>query len=151
PGSRQLLRPRPAQIEVATYLRDLPDGTMHVRDTVLHEMIHYFLWHQSRPHGHTAEFHRIMKKVGAKRYNTVPKEKAFKHWYECPHCRQGFPTRRRLGASACARCCGRFNQGRYHEKFRLQRMPPRPEAKPAVLSLPAPAPVPRLSPAEIIR
>jgi predicted SprT family Zn-dependent metalloprotease len=155
PGSRQPLRPRPPHIEVAAYLRDLPDGVQHVRDTMLHEMIHYFLWHRRRPHGHTPEFHQILKRLGAKRYNTVPRERPYKHWYECPECRQGFPARRRLGVSACAKCCERFNHGRYHEKFRLERLasPPAeraPRAEPAP-EAPPPSGERRLSPSEVIR
>ncbi len=168
PGSRAFFRPRPPIIEVATYLSELPDGAMHVRDTVLHEMIHYYLWHRNRPHGHTAEFHAIMRKVGAKRYNPVPKERAALHWYECPNCKHGFPTRRRLGISACAKCCGKFARGQYDERFRLVRHAPRlQKPEPASVAACAPAagnsfsppapppearlPEPRLTPAEIIR
>ena len=163
PGSRHFLRPRAPLIEVASYLRDLPDGTMHVRDTILHEMIHYLLWHRQRPYGHTPEFNQILKKVGAKRYNTVPKERAWKHWYECPSCRHGFPTLRRLAPSACMRCCRQHNRGQFHERFRLVRMAPPARATsnhikpPALGSAPEAAnayaseAVPKLSPAEIIR
>lgn len=157
PGSRRLFGQTSAQIEVATYLRDLPDGVMHVRDTVLHEMIHYFLWHQKRPHGHTSEFHQIMKKVGAKRYNTVPKVRPIKHWYECPSCRNRIPARRRMGLSACANCCEKFNRGKYHDQFRLRLVdensqpatlpnPPKPTANPM-----APFVEQRLTPSEVIR
>jgi predicted SprT family Zn-dependent metalloprotease len=154
PGSRNPLRPRVAHIEVAGYLRDLPDGAVHVRDTMLHEMIHYVLWFRRRPHGHTAEFHEILRRVGAKRYNTVPKERAWKHWYECPACGHGFHTRRLLGVSACAKCCERHNRGQYHDRYRLHRRDPRPElalAPRVVPAVPEPPPVPRLTPAEIIR
>ncbi|HEY8280520.1 MAG TPA: SprT-like domain-containing protein [Bdellovibrionota bacterium] len=151
PGSRIPLRRISAEIEVATYLRDLPDGTIHVRDTVLHEMIHYFLWHQRKPHGHTAEFHDIMKRVGAKRYNTVPQLRPIKHWYECPVCRIEVPARRKLGISACAPCCEKHNRGRYHDRFRL-RIRGRGEKGPET-KVPSPVLVPDerpLSPAEII-
>ncbi len=119
PGSRRIFPPTPAEIEVATYLRKIPDGGLHVRDTLLHEMIHYFLWHQKRPHGHTPEFHAILKRVGAKRYNTVPQLWPIKYWYECPACHVQVPARRKKGPSACAECCGKFNRGKYHERFRL--------------------------------
>ena len=82
PGSRNPLRPRRPKIEIASYLKSLKEGSLHIRDTVLHEMIHYYLWHQGRPCGHTEEFHAIMKKVGAKRWNPVPKDRPIKHWYE---------------------------------------------------------------------
>jgi predicted SprT family Zn-dependent metalloprotease len=146
PGSRNPLRPRPPEIEVASYLRDLPEAEMHVRDTVLHEMIHYYLWHVKRPHGHTAEFHQIMRRVGAKRYNPVPKERAPKHWYECPCCRKRMPAKRKLGISACAACCKRHNGGQYSERFRLRRLDPGEIQEPAP-GKPPPAPPPSTSPA----
>lgn len=160
PGSRHLLLRREPEIEVASYLRDLADGEMHVRDTVLHEMIHYFLWHRNRPYGHTAEFHSIMKRVGAKRYNTVPKVRPVKHWYECPGCLVRIPARRRMTGLACAACCDRFNGGRFHERFRL-RLANAPAHVPVAAMAPPPsrekvAPPPpaepsRLAPSEIIR
>ncbi|MGZ3704249.1 MAG: hypothetical protein ACXVC4_20835, partial [Bdellovibrionota bacterium] len=116
-----------------------------------HEMIHYFLWHRRRPHGHTPEFHRIMNKVGAKRYNPVPKERAFKHYYACPNCKKGFPTRRRLTASACMGCCQRFNHGRYSEKFRLERTAPPAKEIPLEAAPPPIVETPALPPAEVIR
>jgi predicted SprT family Zn-dependent metalloprotease len=158
-GSRNPLLPRPPVIEVATYLRDVPDGSTHVRDTVLHEMIHYYLWFKRRPHGHTPEFHQILKRVGAKRYNPVPKERKWKHWYECSNCQTGFHTRRKLAPSACLNCCERFNQGRFHLKYQLLRHDPRPLLKiPAAQSKPhqesataVPPENARMAPAEIIQ
>lgn len=119
-GSRNPLRPRPAEIEIAAYLKDIPDGITHIRDTLLHEMVHYLLWHQQKPFGHTPEFHRILKRVGARRYNTVPKVRPAKYHYRCPHCQVVFPTRRRLKGSACAPCCKKFSGGYYSERFRLE-------------------------------
>lgn len=120
PGSRNLIRPRAAKIEIASYLRELSDGERHIRDTLLHEMIHFFLWHGKKPYGHTPEFHAIMKRVGATRYNPVPKLRPVKHWYECPGCQTRFPARRKLQPSACAPCCRKWNQGEYSERFLLR-------------------------------
>lgn len=119
PGSRGFLK-REAKIEIAAYLRELPDGKMHIQDTILHEMIHYYLWHKKRPYGHTPEFHAILKKVGAKRYNPVPKESPVKHWYECSYCRTKVPARRKLGRVACAACCKKYYGGKFSEKFLLR-------------------------------
>src|SRR3989344_2459977 len=130
PGSRNPLFPRQPLIEVATYLRELPDGTSHIRDTILHEMIHFWLWHRKRPYGHTAEFHSIMKRVGAIRYNPVPKRRPVKHWYECSHCKEKFPARRKFGVAACAPCCRKFNRGKFHEKFLLLLLENPPAASP---------------------
>jgi hypothetical protein len=81
----------------------------------------------------------------------VPKERAHKHWYECPSCHHGFHTKRELSVSACANCCKRHNGGRYHDRFRLLRMDPRSRAAPALVTEPPPLPERRLSPTEIIR
>lgn len=120
PGSRGRFFQRAPKIEVASYLRDIPDGQDHVRDTMLHEMIHYFLWHKHRPYGHTPEFYEILKRVGAKRFNTVPKERPIKYWYECPGCLRRIPAKRKMHMYACATCCEKFNAGMFKERFRLR-------------------------------
>lgn len=135
PGSRNPLFPRAPEIDVASYLRGIPDGDMHIRDTVLHEMIHYYLWHCRRPYGHTAEFHEILRRVGAKRFNPVPKQKPVKYWYECPSCSVRIPARRRMEKYACAKCCDRSNGGYFSERFRL-----RLSTSPAPEKTSAPAP-----------
>jgi predicted SprT family Zn-dependent metalloprotease len=129
PGSRKLFREQKPLIEVAAYLRSREDGAEHIRDTLLHEMVHYQLWHQKKPYGHTAEFHAILKRVGGKRYNPVPIERAPKHFYECPNCLVRFPTKRKLGEVACAICCKNLNAGRFSAKFLLVRLSPEEAAK----------------------
>jgi predicted SprT family Zn-dependent metalloprotease len=154
PGSRSRFFGRDPQIEVATYLTGIPDGWLHVRDTVLHEMIHYLLWHRRRPYGHSAEFHQILKRVGAKRYNPVPKQRPVKYFYECPACLTQVPARRRIGMYACASCCERHNNGRFAERFRLRLAQRAPVAENACVSTPAPAPEKenaRIPPLEIVR
>lgn len=120
PGSRNPLLPRPAKIEIATYLRELPDAAHHIRDTLLHEMVHYYLWFQKRPYGHTPEFNAILKTVGASRYNQVPKTSPAKHHYQCPGCKVVYPTKRRIRDSACASCCKKYSRGRFDARFRLE-------------------------------
>lgn len=117
PGSR--LRGTKPIIEVAGYLRGLGDGEQHIRDTMLHEMIHYWLWHRGRPYGHTPEFYEKMQATGAKRFNPVPKVRPVKYHYECPECRVLVPARRRLENVACFACCKSHNFGEYSKKFRL--------------------------------
>ncbi|MCO5143372.1 MAG: SprT-like domain-containing protein [Oligoflexia bacterium] len=121
PGSKRFAFARLAKIEIADYLKALPEGSMHVRDTILHEMIHYYLWFHNRPYGHTPEFHKIMKTVGAKRYNPVPQLTEVKHWYYCKNCGKEVPTRRRLKESACLDCCKKWNRGKYSNKYALVR------------------------------
>ncbi len=143
PGSRNPLFPRLSEIEIATYLRDLPDGEFHIRDTLLHELVHYFLWQKKRPYGHTAEFKAILKRVGARRYNPVPRLTPVKYIYRCPHCATTIPARRKIRASACASCCKKFNGGYYADKFRLQLDKDAKSAVPQMLN--------PLAPEEIVR
>jgi hypothetical protein len=93
----------------------------------------------------------------------VPKEREWKHWYECPQCQKGFHTRRKLNASACLNCCERFNKGRFSTQFLLVLHAPRPAVKtPVTILRPAEAvaetgerarlpEAPALPPSEIIR
>lgn len=120
PGSTHLLKPRAPTIEVASYLKELPDGTFHTKDTMLHEMVHYYLWHKKRPYGHTPEFNQILRRVGARRYNPVPKLGPVKYWYKCPNCAEKIPAKRKLSLSACAPCCKKYNKGEFSHKFILK-------------------------------
>ena len=65
PGQRS--RHVPATIEVASYLLEEPECETHVRETIAHEMIHYWLWVRRRPYGHTEEFYEKMQLMGARR------------------------------------------------------------------------------------
>jgi predicted SprT family Zn-dependent metalloprotease len=119
PGSRNPLKPKLAEIEVATYLKEHVDSAIHITDTLLHEMVHYYLWFQKKPYGHTPEFHQILKRVGARRYNPIPKLSPVKYLYECRQCRKKIPARRKLRPSACADCCKSYNRGYFSEKYLL--------------------------------
>lgn len=117
PGSRA--RALPATIEVASYLLEETDAEIHVRETIAHELIHYWLWVRRRPYGHTEEFYDKMQIMGARRYNPVPRKRPYKYLYQCSHCETIFKARRRLGPLACAKCCRSFSGGRYDERFKL--------------------------------
>jgi predicted SprT family Zn-dependent metalloprotease len=131
PGSHNPFRPKISVIEVADYLRQHKEGEKHVRDTILHEMIHYWLWWNKKPYGHTAEFHRIMRATGAQRFNPVPMEKPVKYWYQCPSCNIRVPARRKLGLVACLPCCKKFNRGQFSQKFILQILDSRLQPAPS--------------------
>lgn len=135
PGS--LSRGRPAEIEVATYLRGIEKGEEHIRDTMLHEMIHYWLWVRGRPYGHNAEFYAKMKATGAKRFNPVPKLRPVKHHYQCPGCQVIVPSRRKLGDVACSVCCKKHSGGRFDRRFRLALLKGAPDAIKPPLSPPS--------------
>jgi predicted SprT family Zn-dependent metalloprotease len=120
PGSRKWFREVPPRIEVATYLRNETGAEELIRDTLAHEMIHYWLWVRRRPYGHTDEFLRKMKEMGCSRYNPVPKLRAPKYLYRCPSCEKDFPARRRLGILACLDCCKKEANGKFDRRFKLE-------------------------------
>jgi len=107
-------------IEIASYLLDEPNAEALIRDTLGHEMIHYWLWELRKPYGHTPEFHAKMNEIGVSRYNSVPKHRPFKYCYVCSHCDQKIWVRRRLQGAACAACCNQHADGKYHQNYVLQ-------------------------------
>ena len=120
PGSRMWIVERPPVIEIASYLQQEAASEIHIRDTMAHEMIHYWLWVRRRPYGHTDEFWARMKAMGVSRYNPVPRPRPYRYVYECISCRAAFPARRKLGVLACARCCKAYSNGRFDSRFRLE-------------------------------
>lgn len=107
-------------IEVASYLLEEPRADALIRDTVAHEMIHYWLWVRRKPYGHTPEFTQKMKAMGVSRYNTVPRLRPPKYTYRCPSCGGAFPARKRLGNLACMKCCKEHAGGKFDARFKLQ-------------------------------
>jgi hypothetical protein len=94
-----------------------------LREILKHEMIHLWLHVQQLPSGHTAEFRHKARQVGQPKTRhdiELPTPRA--GWlYSCPVCSESFHRRRRYGRPvACARCCKRFNDGHYHERFKLR-------------------------------
>ncbi len=106
-------------IEIASYLLEEQDPETHVRETIAHEMIHYWLWVRRRPYGHTEEFYAKMQQMGARRYNPVPRRRPYRYVYGCLHCQSRFQSRKVLGRLACAQCCKSHGNGKYDERFRL--------------------------------
>jgi predicted SprT family Zn-dependent metalloprotease len=123
PGHRKWLRevpPVPPTIEVASYLVEETNAALLIQDTVAHEMIHYWLWVRRLPYGHTAAFYEKMKLMGVSRYNPVPRTVSYKYVYRCGHCESEFPSRRKLGPLACAKCCRKHGRGQYDVRFKLE-------------------------------
>lgn len=119
PGSRKYFKHFPPQIEIASYLITEGNAYELIKDTMGHEMIHYWLWVRKRPYGHTGEFLEKMRKMGVSRYNPVPKTRAFKYVYRCTACLKEFFAKRKLGPLACAQCCKQHSQGKYDARFKL--------------------------------
>ena len=121
PAKRRFRRiPEEALIEIAAYLLEEEKGEELIRDTLAHEMIHFWLWVLKKPYGHTKEFHEKRREMGVGMYNPVPKRRPVKYRYQCPSCKREYPARRRLAQHACRKCCHEHNGGRFHHKFRLK-------------------------------
>ncbi len=120
PGVRRGPFSRPPVIELALYLRDQPDARACVKDTLGHEMIHYWLWVRRKPYGHTPEFYEKMQAMGVSRYNTIGVRRPYKHMYICVQCGKDYPSRRVIPVRACGNCCDRYNAGKFHLRFQLQ-------------------------------
>lgn len=119
PGSRKYFKQLPPAIEIASYLKDEKDAEALIRDTMAHEMIHYWLWVRKRPYGHNAEFLERMKLMGVSRYNPVPRTRPYRYIYACGSCQREFPARKKLGVLACANCCKNHAQGKFDARFKL--------------------------------
>lgn len=119
PGSRKFFSEAPPTIEVATYLVTEGNAEALIRDTLAHEMIHYWLWVRRKPYGHTPEFWDKMTAMGVSRYNPVPRTRPYKYVYRCLACQGEFFARKRLGPLACAKCCKQYSGGRYDSRFKL--------------------------------
>lgn len=110
-------------IEVAEYLLEEENAEKFVRDTLGHEMIHYWLYKARKPYGHTSEFHEKMEEIGVSRYNPVPRHRPFKHCYVCDRCESKVWVRRLLKGAACADCCNQYANGGYDPQFQLSLLP----------------------------
>ncbi len=101
---------RPALIELSLpLLSHHPD---HVHDTLLHEMVHAWLFHMGLPSGHGREFKAKMSAVGLDSiYHNLPVARRRSHRryvLECPRCRLALTRKRRPGVRvSCARCSPR--------------------------------------------
>ncbi len=122
PGSRKPWGgySRAPSIEIAAFVRELGP---ELRDTMGHEMIHYWLWCRGQPYGHTADFYVKMREMGVSRFHTLTltNEKSPRHVYKCPECAKEFRMKRRIikKGLACKGCCERLAGGKYHPRFRL--------------------------------
>jgi predicted SprT family Zn-dependent metalloprotease len=119
PGSRKFVIAVPPAIELAAYLLEEGNAAELVRDTLSHEMIHYWLWTRRRPYGHTPEFWEKMTLMGASRWNPVPRTRPFRYLYRCRGCRREVKARKRLGLLACLHCCKEHSRGYFDERFIL--------------------------------
>lgn len=119
PGSRKRPDQLPPAIEIAAYLRQDVRPEALIRETMAHEMIHYWLWVRGRPHGHTEEFIAKMKRMGVPRFNPAPRSRPYRFVYACGACDREFLAREKLGPLACTACCQAHSGGKFDSRFQL--------------------------------
>lgn len=91
----------------ARYLK-ADDGWKSIRDTLGHEMVHFWLDYLGRPCGHNPEFRKKIRECGFSRYSTLaPIGRRF--LYACHACGREY-YRKRRGILSCGPCSGqKFN------------------------------------------
>lgn len=98
---------RPALIELSLPLMARHPG--HLRETLLHEMVHAWLHAIGLPSGHGRDFKAKMRAVGLTSiYHALPvsrRRSRRRYLLECPRCRIALTRRRYPGSRvSCARC-----------------------------------------------
>ncbi len=92
-------------------------GPAELSNTILHEMVHLWLFEQGLPSGHTDRFRQKLNEVGlADRIQALPvPPRPYRYLYRCPTCRREVQTRRKI-SSSCGYCDKVYNP---HHRFRL--------------------------------
>ncbi len=85
-------------------------GVAELSNTILHEMIHLWLFEQGLPSGHTDCFRHKLAEVGlADRIRALPvPPRPYRYLYHCPQCGQEIRTRRKVNSS-CGLCDKAYN------------------------------------------
>jgi predicted SprT family Zn-dependent metalloprotease len=106
-GGQYFRRPKKL-IQISNRYLEMPSAWKEIRDTLGHEMVHYWLDYLVKPCGHTPEFRRKLKECGFHRYSRLTPTKAH-YLYLCPGCETQY-YRRKKGVWSCGPCSGRrFN------------------------------------------
>ena len=111
-GGMYFWKPR-RYIQISARYLNQPHPWKEIRDTLGHEMVHYWLDFRGRPCGHTAEFHRKLRECGFARYSRLA-PLGTRYIYACPSCGKEY-FRKCQGVWSCGPCSGR----RFNPQFLL--------------------------------
>jgi len=100
-------------IQISTRYLQMERPWDEIRDTLGHEMVHYWLDFLGKPCGHTREFRVKLHSCGFNRYSRLTPLHA-KYVYICPQCQVPY-YRRRRGIWSCGPCSGE----RFNPRFKL--------------------------------
>lgn len=94
-----------------------------IRETLLHEMIHAWLFARGQPAGHTAAFKRKMREIGLSSIyhdmgTVLPRKESRQRFIlRCDICRLELLRKRRPSAEVS---CGRCSRRRFDPRFRMR-------------------------------
>lgn len=98
-------------IQISLRYFNMPNAWEEIRDTLGHEMVHYWLDFLGKPCGHTAEFREKLHSCGFNRYSRLTPISA-RYVFVCPACTKPY-YRRRKGIWSCGPCSGKSFDPRY--------------------------------------
>lgn len=104
------------QMDISISYHDKYGWDGELRNTVKHEMIHFYLGITRKPTGHNRYFKELMEKLGCT-LHSKPNKRPYKYIFECPHCRKEYKARKLLGKRYS---CGKCSDGRFNRKYILQ-------------------------------
>lgn len=109
-GGQYFKRPK-RLIQISTRYLSMERPWDEIRDTLGHEMVHYWLDFQGKPCGHNREFRVKLHSCGFHRYSRLTPLGA-RYVYLCPKCEVPY-YRRRRGIWSCGPCSGPRFDPRY--------------------------------------
>ncbi len=111
-GGQYSKKPFP-QIQISSRYLHFEKALDEIRDTLGHEMIHYWLDWCGKPCGHTKEFKEKLKSCQFNRYSRLTPLHA-RYIYKCTQCGEKY-FRKKHGTWSCGPCSGK----KFNPKYKL--------------------------------
>ena len=95
-----------------------------LKDTVLHEIGHAITYYEyGKGHGHDHVWKKVMRSIGGnpERLASAKFFNPYRYVYKCPVCGKESKTLRKYQKDiSCGKCCMKYNNGKYSDKYRLK-------------------------------